>query len=57
MAESQLGQLLYYLLAVQLDRLQRFLSPRRTAAPPTPVLGLFMEEGMVGYVTKRGSIL
>ena len=50
MAESQQGQLLYYLLAVQLDKLQRFWSPlRRNAAP---VLGLFMEEGMVGYVTK-----
>ena len=49
MTDSQLGQLLYYLLAVQLNRLQKHLSPmRRHVNSPTPILGLFMDEGVVG---------
>ena len=40
-SDSQVGQLLYYLIAVQLSMI-------KSAAPlPNPVLGLFMEEGMV----------
>ena len=48
-ADSQIGQLLYYLLGVQLCSIQLFLthdSERRLKAPK-PVLGLYMEEGVV----------
>ena len=48
--DSQIGQLLYYMLGVQLQRLQLFLSPMQRAAnytPPSPLLGIFIEEGKV----------
>ena len=42
--DSQLGPLLCYIVAAQLHRL-------RSAAPPTPILGLFWEGVMVRYET------
>ena len=39
---TQIGQLMYYLTAVQFTRLQR-----QHSSPPTPVLGLYMEDGLV----------
>ncbi len=56
-SDLQIGQLLYYLMAVQLRRL--FISPCSNGAqqpgPPTPVLGIYMEDGMVRY-TLFGSL-
>ena len=52
-ADSQIGQLLYYMLGVQLQRLQLFLSPSQRAVnytPPSPLLGIFIEEGKVHYI-------
>ena len=46
--DSQIGQLLYYLTALQLGRIQLFLSPSErpnTHGEPHEVLGLFMEQG------------
>ena len=45
----QVGQLLYYLLAAQLRRVQLFLSSS-THGEPTPLLGIFMEEDKVYMV-------
>ena len=39
---TQIGQLMYYLTAVQFSRLQH-----QHLSPPTPVLGLYMEDGLV----------
>ncbi len=47
---SQIGQLLYYMVGVQLRRLQLFLAPNtedQGTTPPSPLLGVYMEEGMV----------
>ena len=43
---SEVGQLLYYLLAAQLRHVQLFVTDS-TNGEPTPLLGLFMEEGKV----------
>ena len=48
--DSQIGQLLYYLVGIQLKSLQLFLNPstqQEDYDQPMPVLGIFMEEGMV----------
>jgi hypothetical protein len=42
---SQIGQLMYYLMGVQLRRIQL-----KQQTPPTPVLGLYMEDGMMAPV-------
>ena len=47
---SQIGQLLYYLVAVQLQQIQLYLSPTEREFEhnlPTKTLGLFIEEGKV----------
>lgn len=47
---SQIGQLLYYLVVVQLQQLQEFLSPLKqpcNITQPKDVLGFFMEQGKV----------
>ena len=47
---SQIGQLLFYLVVLQLKRLQLYLSPLTRQAGHGPLqkaLGLFMEEGKV----------
>ena len=52
--DSQIGQLLYYLTALQLRRIQLFLSPSErpnTHGEPHEVLGLFMEQGKVNVCT------
>ena len=48
---TQVGQLLYYLVAVQLSQIQQYLSPLKgpNDTLPTDVLGLFMEQGKVCY--------
>ena len=46
-SDSQVGQLLYYLTAVQLKMIQ--------TAFPSPVLGLFMEEGKVNMIGGAGA--
>ena len=49
--DSQIGQLPYYLTAVQLRRLRAYVGcqspPQASPVPPAPVLGLFMEAEMV----------
>ena len=50
--DTQIGQLLYYLTAVQQRRLQAYIEcqsgpPSVSSGPPAPVLGLFMEAEMV----------
>lgn len=48
--DSQIGQLLYYMLAIQLQRLQLFLTPSQRTINyplPSPLLGVFIEEGKV----------
>ena len=47
---SQIGQLLHYLVAVQLQQIQLYLSPTEREFEhnlPTKTLGLFIEEGKV----------
>jgi hypothetical protein len=49
---AQTGQLLYYLLVLQLRRIQLYLSPTErpnTYSPPHDALGIFVEEGKVCY--------
>ena len=48
--DSQIGQLLHYQLAVQLKRIQLHLTPGVTPGdygPPSPLLGVFIEQGKV----------
>ena len=48
---KQIGQLLYYLVAVQLKRVQQYLSPLKKPSEmaPTDVLGLFLEQEEVCF--------
>ena len=51
--ESQIGQLLYYLLTVQQRSLQLFLTPAKRQnkhTQPLPLLGIFMAEGKVRWL-------
>ena len=45
--DSQIGQLMYYLMAVQLRRLQLHLRTPRTEEAVGPLLGLYMEDDVV----------
>jgi hypothetical protein len=50
---SQIGQLLYYLVTVQLRRIQLYLSPSEIPnhyGAPHDILGIFMEQGKVCIV-------
>ena len=46
-ADSQIGQLLYYLMAVQLNRLQLHLRTPGSEKAVGPLLGIYMEDDMV----------
>lgn len=47
---NQIGQLLFYLVVLQLKRIQQYLQPSERESgygPPTRALGVYNEEGMV----------
>ena len=46
---SQIGQLLYYMLGAVLRRIRKIMAPTGASAnvSTAPILGLFMEEGVV----------
>ena len=47
--DCQIGQLLYYMLGSILQHIQRVMAPTTATAPapPAPLLGIYMEEGVV----------
>ena len=55
---SQIGQLLHYLLAIQLRRIQLHCTNSNDDSCPSPVLGVFIERGKVcGFYRPLGTML
>ena len=52
MRNSQIGQLLFYLVTIQLKKIKLYLDPAKRChnyKAPNDVMGIFMEQGKVNY--------